>query len=124
MRSALRCRSALLQLGAIARRDSASSNLLRRSAISGLSHTPYNPWLSDESQRSMSTTSEPFWSEEWKNANLKATQAATGEVMEHVLFIECGMGCDQHGSRETNGATVSEAQSSSLNNNYNVAPML
>jgi len=53
----------------------------------------------------MSTTSEPFWSEEWKNAKLKATEAAKGEVMDHVLFIECGMGCDQHGSRETNGAT-------------------
>eukprot|EP00240_Pyramimonas_obovata_P011462 CAMPEP_0118935830 /NCGR_PEP_ID=MMETSP1169-20130426/15852_1 /TAXON_ID=36882 /ORGANISM="Pyramimonas obovata, Strain CCMP722" /LENGTH=123 /DNA_ID=CAMNT_0006878895 /DNA_START=310 /DNA_END=681 /DNA_ORIENTATION=- len=25
--------------------------------------------------------------------------------MGHVLFIECGMGCDQHGSREKYGAT-------------------
>ncbi|KAK3279239.1 hypothetical protein CYMTET_12867 [Cymbomonas tetramitiformis] len=50
-------------------------------------------------------TEEPFWSEEWKKAGLKATQAPSTSVMQKVLFIETGMGCDQHGSREEHGAT-------------------
>mmetsp|Transcript_44335 Transcript_44335/g.84785 ORF Transcript_44335/g.84785 Transcript_44335/m.84785 type:complete len:164 (+) Transcript_44335:169-660(+) len=58
------------------------------------------------SSAEMSTAAvEPFWNAEWKKAQLKASQARDTDAIGRVLFIECGMGCDQHGQREEFGAT-------------------
>jgi len=47
------------------------------------------------------------WSNEWENASLgaKPPWQHAEESMDKVLFVESGMGCDQHGDREGGGAT-------------------
>ena len=45
--------------------------------------------------------------EEWKRVGLKATAAdGSSASFQMVMFVECGMGCDQHGGRDAaTGAT-------------------
>ena len=104
MRSLLRGRSALSRLTSRCR---GHIDVHHRSVTAGMIQHYCVPWAKSEARR---FGSEVFWSEEWKRANLKATQASDEDKMEHVLFIECGMGCDQHGSRDKFGATVGDAR--------------
>ena len=45
------------------------------------------------------------WSEEWAKAGLGAARAEPGEVLNRLLFVQTGFGCDQHGDR-SKGSTV------------------
>ena len=45
------------------------------------------------------------WSAEWAAAGLGASRAEPGEVLNRLLFVQTGFGCDQHGDR-TKGSTV------------------
>lgn len=45
------------------------------------------------------------WSQEWKAAGLGPRLAVPGSHMTNILFVQTGFGVDQHGDRETNGAT-------------------
>ena len=44
------------------------------------------------------------WNEEWRRIGLGAEY---GEVrpLNRLMFVQCGFGCDQHGYRDTVGAT-------------------
>ena len=68
-------------------------------------------WARDakQSERTyLATVSSCARSEEWRKVGLKA-QAVSGTdaAFQMVMFVECGMGCDQHGGRDAaTGATV------------------
>jgi uncharacterized protein (TIGR02058 family) len=52
-----------------------------------------------------SLASSKSWSAEWKEAGLGAKMASQTEELNRLLFVQCGIGCDQHGDRTT-GSTV------------------
>ena len=39
------------------------------------------------------------WSEEWAKAGLGADASSAGDVLNRVMFVQVGFGCDQHGDR-------------------------
>ena len=39
------------------------------------------------------------WNEEWAKAGLGAARAGSSDVLNRVMFIQLGFGCDQHGDR-------------------------
>ena len=45
------------------------------------------------------------WSEEWARAGLGASHTSKDEVLNRLLFVQTGFGCDQHGDRKQ-GSTV------------------
>ena len=55
--------------------------------------------------RALSSASKKAWSEEWARAGLGAKQAESTDVLNRLLFVQTGFGCDQHGDR-TKGSTV------------------
>lgn len=54
--------------------------------------------------RASSGTTKAAWNEEWRRIGLGAEY---GDVkpLNRLMFVQCGFGCDQHGYRETVGAT-------------------
>lgn len=47
------------------------------------------------------------WSAEWKSAGLGAQQAdASTEALNRLLFVQTGVGCDQHGDRSKGSTTA------------------
>ena len=54
--------------------------------------------------RSFSTPT--AWNEEWRRVGLGAEHEGGDAVMNRLMFVQCGFGCDQHGDRAGAGATA------------------
>lgn len=72
--------------------------MLRRGVIPHLRRHCAATALPSAGRRHCAASSQ-HWSEEWAKAGLGAGRAGGGDVLNRVLFIQLGFGCDQHGDR-------------------------
>jgi len=78
----------------------------RQGSARGCDRRMRSTLLSAIGRRTIASATTRPWSAEWAKAGLGAQLASADEVLNRLLFVQVGFGCDQHGDRSKGSTTA------------------